>query len=85
MAIVARPQELVDEMEKLLAAAIADKVRLAKQVKESGEQARVQVQRLKQEVRACARAARCLRRTGEPVQPLAPARSIAARSACMHA
>ena len=49
VAIVARPQELVDEMEKLLAAAIAEKVKLQKQVADNAEKTRLRIMKLEQD------------------------------------
>jgi chromosome segregation ATPase len=49
VAIVARPQELVDEMEKLLAAAVAEKVRLQRAVEDEQEQSRLKAIQMQQE------------------------------------
>ena len=49
VAIVANPQELVDEMEKLLAAAVAEKVRLQRAVEDELEQSRLKVINMQQE------------------------------------
>jgi chromosome segregation ATPase len=49
VAIVARPQELVDEMEKLLAAAVAEKVRLQRAVDDEKERTRLKVIQMQQE------------------------------------
>ena len=49
VAIVARPQELVDEMEKLLAAAVAEKVRLQRAVDDEREESRLKVIKMQQE------------------------------------
>lgn len=49
VAIVARPQELVDEMEKLLAAAVAEKVRLQRAVEDEQEKCRLKVIQMQQE------------------------------------
>ena len=49
VAIVARPQELVDEMEKLLAAAVAEKVRLQRAVEDEQERCRLKVIEMQKE------------------------------------
>eukprot|EP01050_Picozoa_sp_SAG11_P042170 SAG11_NODE_19289_length_470_cov_0.671159_1_plen_50_part_10 len=49
MVVVARPQELVDEMEKLLAASVAEKVALQRAIDDEREASKLKILRLNKE------------------------------------